>query len=126
MSRIEDKAQTMTDTLQVQAQSKFIKWVMKEEDCSYEEAWAICNGQTDPKEYEYMLGFKMANPILQIALFKQISKKARRQAAANFAATLCDEEKEMFYGQIFNEETAAKFKTQYKAAKKNKGDLGEI
>jgi len=30
---------------------------------------------------------------------------------------------DLFYGQIFNEETATKFKTQYKAAKKNKGEL---
>lgn len=121
--KTEEKAQTVTDTLQVQAQSKFIKWVMKEEDVDYDTAWAICMGNTDPKEYEYMLGFKLANPVLQIALFKQLSKKARIQAAKNFAAGLSDEERDLFYGQIFNEETAAKFKTQYKAAKKNKGEL---
>lgn len=119
--RTEEKAQTVTDILQVQAQSKFIEWVMKEEDIDYDTAWAICMGNTDPKEYDYMLGFKLANPVLQIALFKQISKKARIQAAKNFAAGLSDEERDLFYGQIFNEETAGKFKKAMKDEKKRKG-----
>lgn len=118
--KTEEKAQRMTDTLQLQAQGDFIKWLMKEEDCDSEMAWAIVQGNTDPIEYEYMLGFKLANPILQIALFKQVSKKSRRQAAENFAATLSDPEREIFYSQIFNEETAGKFKKALKDEKKRK------
>lgn len=115
-----DKAETMTLKLQAQAQVKFIEWLMKEENCDEHMAWAIVEGRTDPIEYGYMLGFKLANPVLQIALFKQVSKKSRRQAAENFAMQLSDPEKEIFYSQIFNEETAGKFKSEYKKQKKEK------
>lgn len=118
--KTEEKAQQMTDRLQLEAQGRFIKWLMKEEDCDASEAWAIVEGRTDPIEYEYMLGFKLANPILQIALFEQLSKKSRRQAAENFAATLSDPEREIFYSQVFNEETAGKFKKAMKDEKKRK------
>lgn len=120
-NKTEEKAQTVTETLQFQAQSKFIKWVMKKEEVDYDTAYAICLGNTDPIEHEYTLGLKLANPVLQIALFKQVSKKARIQAAKNFSTELSDEEKDLFYGQVFNEKTASKFRGQYKAAKKNIG-----
>ncbi len=119
--KTEQKAQQMTDTLQAQAQADFIKYVMKEEECDSEMAWAIVMGNTDPIEYEYMLGFKLANPVLQLALFKQVSKKSRKQAAENFAMQLSDPEREIFYSQIFNEETAGKFKKAMKDEKKRKG-----
>ena len=68
-----------------------------------------------------MLGYKLADPVLQIALFKQLSKKARIQAAKNFAETLSDPEREIFYREVFNEETAGKFKKAYKSEKKKRG-----
>ena len=116
--RTEDKAQLLTDNLQVQAQGKFIKWLMEEEDVDYETAWAIVEGRTDPPEYEYMLGFKLANPVLQLALFSQISKERRKQAAANFAAGLSDPERELFYSQVFDEKNAKKFKDALKKEKR--------
>ena len=117
-SKIEDKAQETTDTLQFQAQARFIKWLMKEEDVDQETAWAIVEGRTDPPEYDYMLGFKLANPVLQLALFSQISKEKRKQAAENFAATLSDPERELFYSQVFDEKNAKKFKDVMKKEKK--------
>ena len=119
--KTEEKAEAMTIQLRYQAQAKFIKWLMKEEECDETEAWAIVEGRTDPLEHEYMLGFKLADPVLQIALFKQLSKKSRIQAAKNFADTLSDEEREIFYGKVFNEETAGKFKSAYKKEKKKRG-----
>ena len=119
-TRIEDRATQLQSDLAAQSQMKYIQWLMKEEECDYEEAMAIVMGNTDPLEPEYMLGFKLADPVLQIALFKQISKKARRQAAENFAATLSDQEKELFWNEVFNPETAAQFKKSYKAEKKKK------
>ena len=119
--KTEEKAEAMTIQLRYQAQAKFIKWLMKEEECDETEAWAIVEGRTDPLEHEYMLGFKLADPVLQIALFKQLSKKSRIQAAKNFADTLSDEEREIFYGKVFNEETAGKFKNAYKKEKKKRG-----
>lgn len=118
--KTEAKAQQMTDTLQAQAQADYIKYVMEEEECDSEMAWAIVLGNTDPIEYEYMLGFKLANPILQLALFKQVSKKSRLQAAKNFEAQLSDPEREIFYSKVFNEETAGKFKKALKDEKRRK------
>lgn len=117
-SKIEDKAQETTDTLQFQAQARYIKWLMKEEDVDQETAWAIVEGRTDPPEYDYMLGFKLANPVLQLALFSQISKEKRKQAAENFAATLSDPERELFYSEVFDEKNAKKFKDVMKKEKK--------
>ena len=77
-------------------------------------AMAIVQGNTDPLEPEYMLGYKLADPVLQLALFKQVSKKSRRQAANNFAATLSEEERILFWNEVFNEENAGKFKKKYK------------
>lgn len=118
--KVEDRAMQLQSDLAAQTQMKYIQWLMKEEECDYEEAMAIVQGLTDPLEPEYMLGFKLADPVLQIALFKQISKKARRQAAQNFAATLSDPEKDLFWNEVFNEETGKQFKKAYKAEKKKK------
>ena len=120
-ARIEDRATQLQSDLAAQAQMKFIQWLMKEEECDYEMAMAIVQGNTDPLEPEYMLGFKLADPVLQIALFKQVSKKSRKQAAENFAATLSEEERILFWNEVFNEETGKKFKKTYKSEKKKKG-----
>ena len=119
-ARVEDRATQLQSDLAAQAQMKYISWLMKEEECNYEMAMAIVMGNTDPLEPEYMLGFKLADPVLQIALFKQLSKKARKQAAENFAATLSDRERDLFYSEVFNEETGKQFKKAYKAEKKKK------
>ena len=120
-ARIEGRATQLQSDLAAQAQMKYIQWLMKEEECDYEMAIAIVMGNTDPLEPEYMLGFKLADPVVQIALFKQVSKKSRRQAAENFAATLSDQEKDLFWNEVFNEETGKQFKKAYKAEKKKKG-----
>ena len=120
-TKMEDRATQIQSDLAAQAQMKYIQWLMKEEDCDYEMAIAIVTGNTDPLEPEYMLGYKLADPVLQIALFKQISKKKRRQAAMNFADTLSDREKELFWNEVFNEENAKMFKNEYKKEKKRHG-----
>ena len=119
-ARVEDRAMQMQSDLAAQAQMKYISWLMKEEECDYEMAMAIVQGNTDPLEPEYMLGFKLADPVLQIALFKQLSKKARMQAAQNFAATLSEQEENIFWTEVFNPEKAKEFKKAYKAEKKKK------
>ena len=120
-ARVEDRATQLQSDLAAQAQMKYISWLMKEEECDYEMAIAIVQGNTDPLEPEYMLGYKLADPVLQIALFKQLSKKARMQAAQNFAATLSEKEEIIFWTVVFNPENAKQFKKAYKAEKKKKG-----
>lgn len=120
-SKIYDKAEATTVQLRYQAQAKYIKWLMKEEDVDEHMAWAIVEGRTEEIEWEYVLGFKLADPVLQLALFSQHSKTARRQAAENFAKTLSEEEKEIFFTQVFDEENAKKFKKKMKEEKRKKG-----
>lgn len=114
---VERKAQTMTDNVALEHQRRYIEEVMKMDICDYDTAWAKCLGETDPPEYGHMLAFKM-HPILCYALYNQRSKKARLQAAENFAADLCEEERKLFYGFFFNPETASKYKNAMKKEKK--------
>ena len=115
---IEEKATNLQFNLASKAQMRYIHWLAKEEDCELDEAWAIVQGRTDPLEPEYMLGYKLEDPVLLMALFGQLKKENRIQAAKNFAATLTDPEREMFYEKIFNEETGQAFKDALKKAKK--------
>ena len=119
--KIEDKAMDTQSILAAQAQAKYLTWLMKEEDCSYEEALAIVQGRTDPLEPEYMLGYKLADPVWIIAIFKQHPKKNRIKAAHNFAELLSEEERILFWNEVFDEKNAKKFKKEYKKAKKEKG-----
>lgn len=117
-TKIEERAVSVQSTLTAQAQAKFITWLMNEEKVDYSTAIAIVEARTDPVEWDYVLGFKLADPVLQIALFKQPSKKQRRNAAANFRDTLAPEERILFDNEVFNEETAGKFKQKLKEEKK--------
>ena len=120
-SKIEDKALKKSQDLAMQAQYQYLQWVMKEEDCSYEEAIAIVQGRTDPLEPEYMLGYKLADPVWQLALFKQFPKKNRVKAAHNFAELLSEEERILFWNEVFDEKNMKQFKKEYKKAKKKHG-----
>ena len=120
-SKIEDKAMYTQQILAGQAQAKYLEWLMKEEDCSFDEAMAIVQGRTDPLEPEYMLGFKLADPIWVIAIFKQHGKEKRLKAARNFSELLSEEERILFWNEVFDEKNAKKFKKEYKKAKKKKG-----
>lgn len=120
-SKIEEKAMETQQTLAAHAQMKYISWLMKEEKCDYEEALAIVQGRTDPLEPEYMLGYKLADPVVMIAIFKQHGKNNRLSAARNFAATLTEEERILFWSEVFDEENAKQFKKSYKKEAKKKG-----
>lgn len=116
---VNERAEALTNQLQVQAQAKYIEWLMKEEECDRDMAWAIVEGRTDdPEDLKYQLGFKMANPVLCIALFKQRNEESRRQAARNFAMQLDDREKEYFFSEVFDMETASGWEEVWKAEEK--------
>ena len=116
--KIEEKALDKNAELTAVAQMRYISWLMKEEQIDYEEALAIVQGRTDPVEWEYILGYKLSDPALMIALFKQPIKAKRINAAKNFADTLEPEEAAIFWTQVFNEETGGQFKEEYKKEKK--------
>ncbi len=128
-TKIEQKAMDTQQMLATQAQAKYIGWLMKEEKCDYDEAIAIVLGNTDPIEPEYMLGYKLSDPVWMIAIFKQAGKKNRVKAALNFSELLSDAEKEIFWNEVFDEQTGRKFKKKLKEEKKKKGisdDLEDI
>ena len=117
-SRIEEKALDVNQQLTAQAQMKYLSWLMDEEQIDYEEALAIVQGRTDPVEWEYILGYKLSDPALMIALFKQPRKKNRINAAKNFAETLEPEEAAIFWTQVFDEENGKQFKEKLKEERK--------
>jgi hypothetical protein len=119
--KIEQKAMDKQQSLATQAQAKYIGWLMKEEQCDYNEAIAIVMGNTDPIEPEYMLGYKLSDPVWMIAIFKQAGKKNRVKAALNFSELLSDAEKEIFWNEVFDEQTGRKFKRKLKEEKKKMG-----
>ena len=120
-TKIEDKAMEKSQELAQQAQAKYLNWLMKEEECDYNEAIAIVCGNTDPLEPEYMLGYKLADPTWMLAIFKQPGKNNRLKAARNFAALLTEEEKKIFWNEVFDEKNAKAFKKKYKEEKKKHG-----
>lgn len=106
--RIDDKAWVLVDTLAAQARVRFINWIMKEEGVDYAEAEALATGRTDPPEYEFTLGYKLADPVLQMAM-SQLSSKNRKIAIANFEKRLCPEELELFR-KHYDAETGKRFR----------------
>lgn len=114
------KAWEMHDALQSQAQVRFIQYVMKEEDVAWETAAAICTGRTDPKEPEYTLGYKLADPMGMMAMNMQLGKKARAQAVENFEATLDEDELKLFREQVATQSTRQMFRSALKREKKKK------
>lgn len=120
-TKIEEKAMETQQTLAIQAQGQYIKWLMKEEEVDYETAMAIVQGRTDPAEPEYTLGYKLSDPVWMIALFKQPGKNNRLKAARNFSDLLNDEERKIFWSEVFDEKNAKQFKKKFKEEKKKHG-----
>lgn len=108
------------------AQMKFAKKVMKWEKCSWDEAWMICTGDGQTKDpvnkVKYTLGFKMCDPALELALYVQRNKNNRRQAAANFARGLSEEEAHIFWTECFDQVNAGKMRKKFIAGLKEKDE----
>ncbi len=93
---------------------KYVRKVSKWEKVDLDTAWAICTGQTDPVEYEYTLGYKLADPAMVIALFIQSDKEGRRNAADKLLASLDDQERDIFLTDVFDYEKAERIKADKK------------
>lgn len=114
--KLTGKAWDLTNRLAGEAQLKFIQKVMEWEQVDFETAQAICLGRTDPKEPEYTLGFKLADPVLQCAMNAQ-RKKHRQQAIENFRATLDPDELEIFDRDVLSLDTRDMMKMEFKRKK---------
>ena len=109
-------AMNVNERMAHQEKMRFVKKVAKIEKVDRDMAWAICTGQTDPIDYGYTLGFKMADPAMTIALFIQADKDGRRNAADKLMASLEDEEKEIFLSDVFDYESGERIKNDKKTS----------
>ena len=105
------------DASDAMARSRFIEWVMKEEDCDYETAYALCTRHTDPVEPEYSLGYKMASPVYQVAMNAQVRRSKREQAIENFKQMLEPDELEIFERDVLTKDTRKMWKEEKKKQK---------
>ena len=105
------------DASDAMARSRFIEWVMKEEDCDYETAYALCTRHTDPVEPEYSLGYKMASPVYQVAMNAQVRRSKREQAIENFKQMLEPDELEIFEREVLTKDTRKMWKEEKKKQK---------
>lgn len=105
------------DASDAMARSRFIEWVMKEEDCDYETAYALCTRHTDPVEPEYSLGYKMASPVYQVAMNAQVRRSKREQAIENFKQMLEPDELEIFEKEVLTKDTRRMWKEEKKKQK---------
>lgn len=117
-----DKAYALQDRLAAEARAKFIGQVMEWEECGYEEAYAICTGQTDPIEYEYTLGYKMSDPLYMMAMNLQLTRRQREEAKDSFETLLCPEELELFRKEVRAMNTRDKMKAALRRKKKEADD----
>ena len=101
-------AMNVNEKMSHQEKMRYVKKVAKLEKVDMNTAWAICTGQTDPVEYEYTLGFKMADTAMSVALFGTKDKQGRRNAADVLMMSLCEEEKEIFLNDVFDYEKGEK------------------
>lgn len=105
------------DASDAMARSRFIEWVMKEEDCDYETAYALCTRHTDPVDPEYSLGYKMASPVYQVAMNAQVRRSKREQAIENFKQMLEPDELEIFEKEVLTKDTRKMWKEEKKKQK---------
>lgn len=92
----------LVQNTKLSGQSKFIQDVAEWEGVSFEEAQAICHGETWPVQYEYTLGYKLSDPIWSIGISLQPGKKAREKAIENFKKQLCAEELALFEQEVMD------------------------
>lgn len=109
---VETAAMDLRQRMMFQAESEFIQKVMKWESCTWEQAMDLCIGKSPERHPEYILGYRMADPILLQALYLQLSKKRREQARAFFRETLDDDVAELFDKEYDN--FGLSFRKEYK------------
>ena len=113
----QDYAIDLEIKLQTKAQSRFIQWVMKEEDVDYETAWAICTGKTVPKEPEYTLGYKLCDPMLQQGMAMHPRKKVRGRSKELLLQQL-DEDELKLYNEYYKDKNPKKMWKEEKKRQK--------
>lgn len=99
------------------ARAKYYNWVANEENCTLEEAREICAGRTDPQRPEYMVGFKICDPYVQIGLFAS-GQEVRERYQRHLEEDMTPAEVELFRSEVLTESAKKAF---LKKIKKEKG-----
>lgn len=106
-----DRAILKQEAKGAQARAKYYQYVMKEENCTLDEARDICAGRTDPQRPEYMVGFKICNPYIMTALF--ISEAEVREAyQRHIEEDMTPEEIRLFREEVLTKSTGELFTQQ--------------
>ena len=123
MGRIKElttqKAEMLQWELASQAKARFYQNVMEWENCSYEEAVKLAQGETEPVRWDYTLGLKLCDPLMMMAMHAQLGKKARAQAVENFKATLTPEELKIYEEDVEPTSMGKAFRESLKRKKKH-------
>lgn len=115
----EIKALDLTAELRTKAQAKYIKKMAKEVGIDYHIMLLRCQQPTDPDDFYFSLGYKMANPVYMIAMNLQ-KKENRAKAIENFKKELCPEELKIFESEVQTDSMRTNFKKEIKSkTKKN-------
>ena len=89
---LKEKAEDLRNKLRAEAQIRFIRKVAAEDDISWDEAYDLCLGLTDPPDYHYTVGYKLADPVIQTGLWGPGTKAEKERVRRMFESELCAEE----------------------------------
>ena len=104
-----------------EARSKFLSFVQEEEKCDLDTAMDICLGRTDPIIYEYTLGWKISDPILQQGMWgKTTAKHVRKKWIQHFRESLTPEEDALFIEGYLSQKVSKRFQEELERAEKRK------
>lgn len=109
MNKAENKAEDIHQKQAVEARSRYYLYVMEQEGCTLEEAVNLCTGQTEPPVAEYMLGWKLADPFVQLGLFHS-GKKVRERYIRHLEKDMTPEELKLFREDVLTQDNVARFK----------------
>lgn len=112
----QETAEDIHTPILVRSQNDYIQKVMEWEECDRDEAYAICVGWTIPVEPEYTLGYKLADPFWELAMFKSLRKSERERAIKKFREMLTPEE-----DLLFREQLEQGFRNKFRRALRKKG-----
>ena len=108
-----EKVEDVNDQLNMQVRSQFINEIMKDENCSFQDAYDMCTPGTEKWQPKYSLGYKMAAPYIQFMLRSEKGKRA-------FKKDLLPEELELFEKEVEKIDFEAAQKEEMKKQKKAK------
>lgn len=111
---LKEKAEDLRNKLRAEAQIRFIRKVAAEDGISWDEAYNLCLGLTDPPDYHYTVGYKLADPVLQTGLWGPGTKAEKERVRRMFESELCAEEIQIFREEVLPMKPGKAFRSALK------------